>query len=65
MEKKKFHVKKQKQITIHQNSDCLKASFDLDELTKEEQRMFLGDETCTSTPRVSVFKRLEASTSTP
>ncbi|XP_062093643.1 uncharacterized protein LOC133799660 [Humulus lupulus] len=65
VEKKKFHIKKQKGITIHQNSDCLKASFEPDELTEEEQKMFRNDDVPTPSSRVSVFDKLEASTSTP
>ncbi|XP_062076034.1 uncharacterized protein LOC133780178 [Humulus lupulus] len=65
VEKKKFHVKKQKGITIHQNNDCLKASFEPDKLTEEEQKMFHNDDVPTPSLRVSVFDRLEASTSTP
>ncbi|KAF4388094.1 hypothetical protein F8388_014777 [Cannabis sativa] len=63
--KKKVHFKKQKGVTIHQNSDCLKDSFEPDELTEEEQKMFHSDDIPTPSPRVSVFDRLEASTSTP
>ncbi|XP_060968195.1 uncharacterized protein LOC133035834 [Cannabis sativa] len=63
--KKNVHFKKQKGVTIHQNSDCLKASFEPDELTEEEQKMFHSDDVPTPSPRVSVFDRLEPSTSTP
>lgn len=65
VEKKKLHVKKQKEITIHQNSGCLKASFEPDELTEEEQKMFRNDDVPTPSQRVSVFDRLEANTLIP
>ena len=65
VEKKKLHVKKQKEITIHQNSDCLKASFEPDELTEEEQKMFHNDDVPTPSQRVSVFDRLEVNTLIP
>ncbi|XP_062103347.1 uncharacterized protein LOC133814399 [Humulus lupulus] len=65
VDKTKFHVKKQKGITIHQNSDCLQASFEPDELTEEEQKMFRNDDVHTPILRVPVFDRLEASTTTP
>lgn len=58
VEKKKFHVKKQKEITIHQNNEYLKASFEPDEFTEEEQKMFRNEDVPTPSQRVSVFEDL-------
>jgi len=57
--KKVFFKKQQGKVVINQNDSCLKAIFEPEVFTEREQDIFSEENTRNTTPRVSVFERIE------